>query len=148
MVSAHLTYVAANGLRSSQRHSGVYNAQCKPNAHMEGSARLVLAFDSKSLRTICESEAHAKHELGPAVAEVLKHRLADLRAATSVEDLVVGRPRQLDGADDEHMVVDLCDGHRLVFCANQLNKPVTESGKLDWQMVSRIKILKIDSDHD
>lgn len=107
-----------------------------------------LAFESKSLRTICENEAHAKRKLGPTVAEVLKHRLADLRAATSVKDLVVGRPRVSDSADHQHMVIDLCDDHRMVFCANHLSNPVAESGKLDWLKVSRIKILRIENDHD
>lgn len=122
--------------------------------HANGSSRkpgrantLVLAFESKSLRTICESEAHAKSELGPTVAEVLKHRLADLRAATSVKDLVVGQPRVWDSADHQTMVIDLCDGHRMVFCANHLNNPVANPGKLDWPRVSRIKILKIESDN-
>jgi hypothetical protein len=59
---------------------------------------LELAFDSKSLRTTCESERQAKLELGDVVAEVLKHRLADLLAAKSVKDLVAGQPRLLDGA--------------------------------------------------
>jgi proteic killer suppression protein len=109
---------------------------------------LELAFESKSLRTLCESEAHAKRKLGPTVAEVLKHRLADLRAATSVKDLLVGLPRVLDGTDHQHMVIDLYDHYRVVFCANHPNNPVAESGKLDWPKVSRIKILRIEGDHD
>ena len=107
-----------------------------------------LAFDSKSLRTICESEAFAKRELGTVVAEVLKHRLADLRAATFVTDIVAGRPRVLDGVGNQHMVVDLCDAHRMDFCANHPNNPVTRAGELDWAKVSRIKILRIEGDYD
>lgn len=107
-----------------------------------------LAFDSKSLRTICENEAHAKRKLGPTVAEVLRHRLADLRAATSIKDLIVGRPRILDGTDHQHVVIDLCDDYRMVFCANHPNNLVAKSGKIDWPKVSRIRILSIESDHD
>ena len=106
-----------------------------------------LAFESKSLRTICESESHAKRELGPTVAEFLKRRLADIRAATSVKDLVVGRPRELDTSDARHMVVDLCDGYRIVFAANHPKNPVTETGDLDWPMVSRVKIMRIEKDN-
>lgn len=106
-----------------------------------------LAFNSKSLRTICESERQAKLELGDAVAEILKHRLADLRAATSVKDLVAGRPRVLDGAALQQMVVDLRDGYRIVFTANHTKNPMTETGDLDWERVSRIKILRIERDH-
>ena len=85
-------------------------------------------------------------ELGTRVAEFLKRRLADLRAATSVDDLVAGRPRALEGTD-QLMVVDLCDGHRMVFCANHPKNPMTESGELDWARVSRVKILRIEYDH-
>ncbi len=107
-----------------------------------------LAFDTKSLRTTCESEAHARRELGAKVAEILKHRLADLRAATSAKDLVAGRPRELAGADHQHMAVDLCDSHRIVFSANHPNNPTTETGDLDWARVSRIKLLRIERGHD
>ena len=104
---------------------------------------LELAFDSKSLRTVCENETQAKLEFGPRIAEALKHRLADLRAATSPKDLLVGRPRE--GSDPNSMVVDLCDGYQLVFCANHSKSPVTDAGKLDWPKVSRVKILGIES---
>lgn len=109
---------------------------------------LELAFNSKSLRTICESETHAKSELGLQGAEVLKHRLADLRAATSIKDLVVGRPSILNDADNQDIAIDLCEGHRLVFCANHPKNPVTKSGELDWLRVSRIKILRIERNYD
>ena len=85
-------------------------------------------------------------ELGTRVAEVLKRRLADIRAATSVEDLVAGRPRELAGSDP-HMIVDLSDGYYIVFGANHPNNPMTESGDLDWTRVSRVKILRIENDH-
>jgi hypothetical protein len=93
---------------------------------------------------MCESEANAKRELGPNAAEALKHRLADMRAAISTLDLVVGSPRFLEGTN-EHMVIDLCSGYRVVFCANHPDNPVTETGKLDWPRISRVKILRIDS---
>ena len=102
-----------------------------------------LAFDSKSLRTICESEAQAKLELGAPIAELLKRRLADLRAARSIKDLVAGQPRI--GADGQYMVVDLCDGHRIVFKANHTNCPMTNANEVDWPRISRIKILRIES---
>lgn len=108
---------------------------------------LEIAFSSIALRTICESEANATHKLGPKVAEVLKHRLADLRAATSVMDLVVGRPRILEDSDHQRMTVDLCDGFRIIFSANHPNKPVSETGELDWTKVSRIKILWIEREN-
>ncbi len=106
-----------------------------------------LAFDDKSLRTLCESKAHARRELGSEVAEVLKRRLADMRAATSVKDLVAGRPRELEGTEYRHIAIDLCEDYRILFCANHNVMPVLESGDVDWSKVSRIKILRIERDH-
>ena len=103
-----------------------------------------LAFDSRALRTICESETAARRDLGTKVAETLKHRLGDLRAATSIHELLVGRPRLLD-ASNEQMVIDLCDGYEIVFSANHPKKPLTDDGTLDWTKVSRVKILRIDN---
>lgn len=101
-----------------------------------------LAFDSKELRTTCESDAQARLDLGDAVAEMLKHRLADMRAAKSPKDLVAGKPRT--GADSQHMVVDLSVGYTIVFKANHTTNPLTEAHDLDWSKVTRIKILRID----
>ena len=103
-----------------------------------------LAFNAKHLRTICESEDDAKKELGETVAEVLKRRLADLRAAVSVMDLVAGHPRTLDGDESDHMILNLRDGYFIVFAANHVNNPTKESGQLDWASVTRIKILRIE----
>jgi proteic killer suppression protein len=108
---------------------------------------LEIAFDSRLLRTICESEALAKRELGSTVAEALKHRLADMRAATSVKDLLVGHPRVLDGTNGQHMIIDLYGGYQIIFCANHPNNPVMEAGTLDWLRVSRIKLLRIERNH-
>lgn len=101
-----------------------------------------LAFETKSIRMICESEHHARRELGDSVAEVLRHRLADMRAATSPKDLLTGRPRI--GADGQHMIIDLCHGHRIAFKANHPNYPENESDDINWARVSRIKILRIE----
>jgi hypothetical protein len=105
---------------------------------------LELAFHTKSIRSICESEEQAKRELGAEVADALKHRLADMRAATSPKDLVAGRPRT--GVDGQHMVIDLCGGHRIVFKANHPNYAKSDTDELDWARVSRIKIMQIETE--
>jgi hypothetical protein len=105
---------------------------------------LELAFESMALRTICEKEVEAKRELGDTVAEFLKHLLSDLRAAKSVTDLVAGRPRI--GDDQSHMVVDLGESHRLVIKANHTYNPLTSSNDLDWGKVTRVKIMRIESE--
>ncbi len=107
-----------------------------------------LAFAKKSLRQLSESETKAMRELGAKVAEKLKRRLADLRAATSVKDLIVGRPHEVENSNGHEISVDLCEGARIVFCANHDDIPKLESGRPDWSRVTRVKILRIENIHD
>lgn len=101
-----------------------------------------LAFAEKSLRQLCESEATAQRVLGERAALKLKGRLADLRAAATVKDLVVGRPQELEGSA---MALNLHSGSRMVFSANHHNIPVLKSGCVNWSRVTRVKILRIES---
>lgn len=107
-----------------------------------------LAFDTISLRTICENEQHAISELGVEVAEVLKHRLADLQAATSVKDIIVGRLPEFNGTEANHLAIYLSNKHSIVLCANHPKNPMTDTGEIDWERVSRVKILRIESNYD
>jgi hypothetical protein len=108
---------------------------------------LEIAFETRSLRSICESEGLATRELGQAVAESLRRRLADLRAATSTADLLVGNPREYK-VDSSTMMLDLSADHRLVFTANHPTNPETEAGAVDWSKISRVKILRIEHEND
>lgn len=103
-----------------------------------------LAFETRELRTICENEVQAVRELGPEVAQSLKRRLADLDAATSIEDILVGNPRTLDAEHSHCMAIDLCNGYFVVFCPNHATNPVTATGVPDWKRTSRIRLLRIE----
>ena len=102
------------------------------------------AFENKLLRGLCENEPQAQRILGANVASKLKHRLADMEVAQCVTELVAGKPRELDGVRRGQISVDMCDGYRIIFCANHNNIPLMVSGSVDWSKVTRIKILNID----
>lgn len=105
-----------------------------------------VAFDYESLRSICEDQAVAKNKLGPAVAETLRHRLADLRAANAVSDLPAGNPRNSVLDNDECLFIDLCDGYVIALRANHRSNPTNEGGELDWGRVSRLRMVRIGCD--
>jgi hypothetical protein len=105
---------------------------------------LELAFETKALRDICESEQRAKHELGAKVAEQLKRRLADLRAASSIDELPVAKPRKVAGT----CVFELPEGYRLIVAPNHPKNPLLSSGAVDWAEVTRTKVLSIERDHE
>lgn len=102
-----------------------------------------IAFGSKGLRETCECGSKAKRELGDRVAERLTRRLADLRAAGSIIDVAVGNAREVPDKAGRIMTIDLCDGYAIVFSANHLKNPQTDSGKVNWSSVSRIKVLQV-----
>jgi plasmid maintenance system killer protein len=104
---------------------------------------LELAFANKSIRRLCESEALAAKALGVTVAKQLTGRLADLLATQCVNDLVAGNPCELDGALHGHMSITLCDGFKVVFCANHSAERVHTAGKVNWSKVTRIKIIEV-----
>jgi hypothetical protein len=103
---------------------------------------LEIAFDSKALRETCEIEASAEAQIGKAAARALKHRLADLFAVASPQELLAGRPRVLQ--DQDVMSVELSDGYRLIFEPNHLNNPMTAEMRTEWTRVNRIKLLRIE----
>ena len=112
---------------------------------MGGRPHLEIAFESKELRDICEVEAEAKGRLGENPAEMLRHRLADMDAATSPKDLLAGQPRL--SQNGQVMLIDLCEGYRIVIAPNHPYSPTTFARGLDWEKVRSIRILRIESDH-
>ena len=107
-----------------------------------------IAFSTKSLRDTCESEEMSRQKFGPEVAERLKRRLADLRAASSIKDIVLGNVREVPRTRGPAMCVDLFNGYRLVIRANHIQNPTLATGKVDWSAVSRIKITRIERPND
>ncbi len=87
-----------------------------------------IAFNTKSLRDTCESEELSRQKFGPKVAETLKRRLADLRAANSVKDVVLGNIRAVPQNRGAAIYVDLVQGYRLVSRANHIKNPALDNG--------------------
>jgi hypothetical protein len=101
---------------------------------------LQLAFETKHLRTLCESSADAISELGQEVAYALIDRVADLDSAVSIKDVLVSQPQAFDNGE---LILELATGYRLLCRANHPNNPKTTSGAIDWEKVSRVKIVDI-----
>jgi hypothetical protein len=104
---------------------------------------LQLAFSTQALRDVCENEERAVRELGRECANALKARLADIRAAENVSDLVAGHPRRVPSSKDQ-LMLDLAKGCTAVLAVNHATIPRLASGVVDWANVSRIKLLRIE----
>ena len=101
---------------------------------------LQLAFQTKHLRTLCESSADAIGELGQEVTLALTQRLADLSSAVSIKDILLGQPQSFDNGD---LIIELVAGYRLLCRAGHPSNPRTASGVIEWEKVSRIRVVGI-----
>lgn len=109
---------------------------------------LKLAFETEELRDLCTSEVIALRELPSAVAQSLFRRLADIRAASNILYLPVGKPAELDAAPPGLVVVKLHQNHHLLFSAAHQQVPILSSGSVNWDSVTSVKLLKIGHDKD
>jgi toxin HigB-1 len=75
-------------------------------------------------------------------------RLADLSAASSVIELVAGRPHPLKGDRTGEFAVDLEGGKRLVFQPGNEPIPLMEDGSINWSEVTAVCIIFIGDYHD
>jgi hypothetical protein len=103
---------------------------------------MIIAFESKRLREICEDQAVAVKELGSLAAEALQQRLADLRAADTISDLMVGNPRISD-ADGATLTITLTATAYTLWSPNHVNPPRDQAGGIDWSRTRRLRLLEI-----
>ena len=100
-----------------------------------------IAFQSRSLRDLCENEALLSERFGLAVAAQIAARLADLRAAGSMQDLVLsGLCTPAAGAQ---VTADVGKGLRMSLIANHLQRRDGAIAAPDWSQVTRIKVVTI-----
>jgi len=101
-----------------------------------------LAFDSTSLRTLCEDADRAANGFGEVVVESLKARLADLRAAEWIGDLVAGNPSVSD-ARRPAVTIGLAGGYELICEVNDPSPRQGADGRVDMRRVRRLRVTAI-----
>jgi toxin HigB-1 len=105
-------------------------------------------FKDKNLQRLCDQQAYAQKKLGQACARKLRARLADLSAASSVQELLAGRPHPLKGDRAGQFALDLDGGKRLVFEPANDPIPRKQDGSIAWAIVTHICIVFIGDYHD
>ncbi len=98
---------------------------------------LEIAFADESIREFCTKRLAAEAEFGVTVAKHLRARVADLRAADNVAELVTGNARA-HGPDC--YIIDIYKDWRLKFKANHSSNPRHANKQINWTRVTRIKI--------
>jgi proteic killer suppression protein len=102
-----------------------------------------LSFRTRTLRSTCEDEATTSSSLEPETVERLRRRLADLRAARTVLDLVAGRP-SFGGEGKVELRLQIGDGYELYCRPNHRPLPLDEEGSVDWHRVHRLQVMEIE----
>jgi hypothetical protein len=106
---------------------------------------LELSFKNPTIRMVCENEDKAKEVLGVTTAFGLKSRLADMRAAKFVAELVAGSPGEINHGGIPAYKLELTAHERIIFCSVHENTPMLVNGKIDWHQVSRVQLITIGS---
>jgi proteic killer suppression protein len=107
-----------------------------------------IIFRNDKLKKLCEKQKEAIKKLGANCARKLQTRLADLKAAEVVTDLVAGRPHPLKGDRAGEFALDLESGTRLVFEPANEPVPCKEDNSIDWSAVTSVRIVFIGDYHD
>jgi len=106
---------------------------------------MIIAFASTDVRDICEDAGAGDQSIGREAGRMLRDRLADIRAAVTLGDLMVGNPRT-GGEDGRELRIDLTDAKTLVLIANHVALPQGRPGTgVDWTRVSYVKVIGVES---
>tara|TARA_B100002049_G_C15998818_1_gene340569 strand:+ start:320 stop:655 length:336 start_codon:yes stop_codon:yes gene_type:complete len=104
---------------------------------------LEIHFNSREIRRICTKDLVAKAQFGEKDAKRLQNRISDIMAATTVNDLFVGSPEETMLGGINAFQLSFGKDRYLVFSANHLNNPLNSKGKINWNGVSRVKIISV-----
>ena len=102
-----------------------------------------IAFESRSLRDLCENKNIAISELGGNAAEALRRRLSDIQAASSFEDIIWSNRRTEGIGREQRVLIDLSDSYYMIISANHVRNPMGPDGNPKWSAITRVKLICI-----
>jgi proteic killer suppression protein len=106
---------------------------------------LQISFAKRRLQKTCEEHRSLQKEHGAACAKKVAARLADLGAASSLEDFrhLPGGCHELGGDRTGQLALGLSDGKRLIIRPADNPAPTKPEGGLDWSAVEAVEIIEI-----
>jgi hypothetical protein len=106
-----------------------------------------IAFETKHLRDMCESDRLLKQRFGESMGSTVKARLADFRAAKSLSDII--SLWECDIIDTPAVgTLELRETElRMVLVPNQKIVPRSDTGGILWENLMRIKFLSIEQNN-
>ncbi len=107
-------------------------------------------FRSAKFAKTCSTQTDMVRTYGPNTARRLAARLAELEAATVLEDLrslPQARAHELTGDRDEQISLDLDDPRRLIIRVANDPIPRKADGGLDWAAITSVVVEEIADTH-
>ena len=102
-----------------------------------------ISFQTKELQSLCSDDLIADQKLGICIAEALRNRLNDIRAADSVHELLAGRPRAARYGDQDCYRLDIGDEAWLTLIPNHIKPRLDADGRPDWDRVRRVRVMEV-----
>jgi plasmid maintenance system killer protein len=109
---------------------------------------MVILFKTAKLEKECNNENLLVKRFGALRAKLLKRRLNELQAATSLDVLRPLRCHELKGNRKGQLSVDLDHPHRLIFESADNPIPKKLDGGLDWNKITKVRIMGVEDTHE
>ena len=105
-----------------------------------------ISFATRKMQKLCSSSKETRKRLDLRNAERLEQRLAEFKAADTLDDisrLPPARCHELKQDRKGQLAVDLVHPKRLIFEPDHRPVPKKEDGGLDWKGVTRVLVIEI-----
>lgn len=109
-----------------------------------------VSFETRSMQKRCSNEKAMRKRWGGKLARKLKQRLAELWAATTLQDISRFPPprcHELKGNRTGQLSVDLDHPYRLIFKPDHSPLPRKKDGGLDWNRVTKVVVIEVADTH-
>jgi len=121
------------------------------NIHLE--AVLDITFKTTKLKKVFNEWKQLKKAHGELRAKKISLRLAEFKAALSLNDLGPpykgpGRCHELTGVRKGQLSVDLDHPYRLIFKPDHNPVPINPDGGLDWKQITAVLIIGVEDTHE
>ncbi len=112
---------------------------------------MLISFQSRKLEKECNDLKALTRRFGPEQAKLIVRRLVELEAADNLEilrTLPQVRAHELKGNRAGQISLDVKHPYRLLIDPDYDDPPCKKDGGLDWQRITKVKILEVTDTHE
>lgn len=102
-----------------------------------------IAFQTEEIRDICEHASVAEDILGSELANSLRARLADIRAATTMQDLMLFQSESPTQGRTPKMAIQVSKTCEIFLVSNHRSHNGKAADEIDFSEVKRVRIIEI-----